>query len=163
MLALVPLDPRVAFLCLCALLLVAAAPLAYGWARVLPEDAPPLAPVERDTSQPGRFVHSDEPGARPSAFAVLLLGFVTASYVVELPGIPRDAFLRYLEGLVPETQVHWVAIAIGGLFVFVPGAAACYAVLRPGPLRVPLIAGGVFVLLLWLAHPYLFASLVGSP
>jgi hypothetical protein len=60
--------------------------------------------------------------------------------------IPRDAF-------------DWIEFALIWFFVTVPGFAAAYSLVRPNFLRVPLIAAGVLVPLLWLLAPPLRAAL----
>ena|SRR2546421_10149211 len=99
MLAALVLDHRLAFLFLAVLNLGAAAPLALGWARVLPEEPPPFGKAEDSlrrtrTSPPAAALTSKN----RDLFAILLLLCVTVSYACQLPGIPHGLGWFYPRG-----------------------------------------------------------------
>src|SRR6266436_598884 len=92
MFAALVLDHRLAFLFLAALNLGTAVPLAFGWARVLPEEPPPFATAEdslrrRRNEPPLKKLMSE----RRDPFAIVLLLCVTVSYACQLPGVPLIA------------------------------------------------------------------------
>jgi len=158
MLAALVLDHRLAFLCLAVLNLGAAAPLALGWARVLPEEPPPFGNAEdslRRTSPPAAALTSK----RRDPFAILLLLCVTVSYASQLPGIPHGLG----DGSIPPVVAHptggWIEFGAIWFLVLIPGFASVYSLLRPNFLRVPLIAAGMLILLLWLLAAPLHAAL----
>jgi len=154
------LDHRLAFLFLAALNLGTAVPLAFGWARVLPEEPPPFG--TSDDSQRGR---RNEPPSkktmneRRDPFAIVLLVCVTISYAGQLPGVPRDVGFGPIPTVIPDSTSAWMEFAAIWFLVLIPGFAAAYAILRPNFLRVPLIAAGFLVLLLWLLAAPLRATL----
>jgi hypothetical protein len=157
------LDHRVAFLLLCALVVGAAVPLAMAWARVLPEDAPPFARKEDSQSETKEEPPSEEGrGKKRDPFAIVLLVFVTLSYALRFPGFPVDAVLHWLSTRMPAAWWDWSLLAGRAFFVVTPGLAACYSAVQPNYLRVPLIAAGILVLLLWLLRPMLFAAMITS-
>jgi len=163
MFAAIILDHRLAFVFLCALVVGAAVPLAMAWARVLPEDAPPLAlkkdfPDGAKEEQPGE----EERSRNRDPFAIVLLVFVTLSYALRLPGFPVGAALHWLSTRLPEALPDWGLLAGRAFFVVTPGLAACYSAVQPNFLRIPLIAAGILVLLLWLLQPILFAAMITS-
>ena len=154
------LDHRLAFLFLAALNLGTAVPLAFGWARVLPEEPPPFGTSE--DSLRGR--RNEPPAKKPMSerrdpFAIVLLLCVTVSYACQLPGIPRDVGFGSIPTVIPQSGDAWIEFAAIWLLVLVPGFAAAYSILRPNFLRVPLIAAGFLVLLLWLLAAPLRAAL----
>jgi hypothetical protein len=154
------LDHRLAFVFLCALVVGAAAPLAIAWARVVPEEAPPFARKEDSPRGAKEELPGEEGRSRNrDPFAVVLLVFVTLSYALRFPGFPLAAVLRWLSTRVPEAWWDWGLLAGRAFFVVTPGLAACYSAVQPNSLRVPLIAGGILVLLLWLLQPMLFAAM----
>jgi hypothetical protein len=163
MFAAMVLDPRLAFVFLCVLIVGAAVPLAMGWVHVLPEDEPPLA--RPDVSSQGRKneVSAEKVQTRKhDPFAIVLLAIVTFSYVLQFPGLRGDAALRWLATGMPETWLSWILLAGRAFFVVTPGLAACYSVVRPNSLRASLISSGILVLLLWLLQPMLFAAMTAS-
>jgi hypothetical protein len=163
MFAVIVLDHRLAFVFLCALVLGAAVPLAMAWARALPEDAPAFASPK--VSSRGSKEELPAEGAeaeKNDPFAMVLLVIVTLSYVLQFPGLPADAALHWLSTLMPETWLNCGLLAGRAFFVVTPGLAACYSVVRPHSLRVPLIGAGILVLLLWVLKPILLAAMTTS-
>ncbi len=161
MIAALHLDPRLAFLILCTLLIAAAIPIAIAWARVLPEDLPPFR--FHRSSKSGTFDNTssrEERNPRRDPFAIALLLGVTFSYALQLPGLPKDLRLEYLPPTIPHDTLGWIGFALVWFFLAIPGFAAAYAILRPNFLRVLLIAAGVLVLLLWLLSAPLRAALI---
>jgi hypothetical protein len=160
----VPLiDHRLAFVLFCALLLGAAIPIAFAWTRVFPEEDSPFR-FER-TSKPG--TPRIAPGRTErhllrDPYAVVLLIYVTLSYLSKFPGLPREAVLARLAAHVPEVWVKWFLLFVGGILFIVPGVAAGYSLLRPNPLGLPLTAAGILVLLLWLLAPWLHTAFIAS-
>lgn len=140
------IDHRLALVLLSALMLAAAAPLAAAWVRLLPADREPF---DSPRASEGR--------APSDAFAVILLCFTTLSYLLRLPGVPLEKARPWLEARFLAPWPEYLFLSITFLLVFAPAFAACYSLLRPNPLRAPLIWAGVLVLLFWLASPYLFA------
>jgi hypothetical protein len=160
MFAAMVLDHRLAFVFLCMLVVGAAVPLAMAWARVLPEDTPPLASKEWSSRSAEDKVTGEEARTKNrDPFAMVLLVFVTLSYALRFPGFPVDATLHWLSTLMPETWLNWSLLAGRAFIVVTPGLAACYSAVQPNSLRVPLIAGGILILLLWLLQPMLFAAM----
>jgi len=158
MLAALVLDHRLAFLCLAVLNLGAAAPLALGWARVLPEEPPPFGNAEdslRRTSPPPAALTSK----RRDPFAILLLLCVTVSYASQLPGIPHGLGGGSIPAVVAHPTGGWIEFGAIWFLVLIPGFASVYSLLRPNFLRVPLIAAGMLILLLWLLAAPLHAAL----
>ena len=158
MLAALVLNHRLAFLCLAVLNLGAAAPLALGWARVLPEEPPPFGNAEdslRRTSPPAAALTSK----RRDPFAILLLLCVTVSYASQLPGIPHGLGGGSIPAVVAHPTGGWIEFAAMWFLVLIPGFASVYSLLRPNFLRVPLIAAGMLILLLWLLAAPLHAAL----
>ncbi len=163
MFAVIVLDHRLAFVFLCALVVGAAVPLAMAWARVLPEDAPPFASPR--VSSRGSKEELPAEGAeteKNDPFAMVLLVIVTLSYVLQFPGLPGEAALHWLSTLMPEIWLKCGLLAGRAFFVVTPGLAACYSVVRPHSLRVPLIGAGILVLLLWILEPILLAAVTAS-
>jgi hypothetical protein len=160
MFAAMVLDPRLAFVFLCMLVVGAAVPLAVGWARVLPEDEPPFASPEGSSQGSRNEVSTEKTKTRKhNTFAIVLLAIVTFSYVLQFPGLREDAALHWLAARMPETWLIWMLLAGRAFFVVTPGLAACYSVVQPNSLRGPLISSGILVLLLWLLQPMLFAAM----
>ena len=89
MLAALLLDHRFAFLLLAALHLGAAIPLAFGWVRLLPAEAPPFQIDRAPARRRSIYAHSSEDEEPPrDPLAMVLLICVTVSYAVQLPGLP---------------------------------------------------------------------------
>ncbi len=150
------LDYRLAFLFLAALSLGTAVPLAFGWARVLPEEPLPFGNAEdsfrRTRNSPAAPVLRSK---KRDPFAIVLLLCVTVSYACQLPGVPRGMGFGSIPMMIPHSTSGWIEFASIWFLVLIPGFAAAYSFLRPNFLRVPLIAAGFLVLLLWLlAAPF---------
>jgi len=149
MLAALVLDQRLALLFLAVLNLGAAASLALGWARVLPEEPPPFGNAEDSlrrtrTSPPLAALTSK----RRDPFAILLLLCVTVSYACQLPGIPHGMGCGSIATVVAHPTGGWIEFAAIWFLVLIPGFASVYSLLRPNFLRVPLIVAGMLILLL---------------
>jgi len=160
MLAALLLDHRLAFLFLAALHLSTAVPLAFGWVRLLPEEAPPFQIHRPPSRRWSIYAHSSEDEENPrDPLAMILLICVTASYAVQLPGLPRSLAFGSIPTVIPQDASEWARFVVTWFLVVVPGFAAVYSLLRPNFLRVPLIAAGVLILLLWLLSAPLRAAL----
>jgi len=158
MLAIALIDHRLALLALAALLIAAAAPLAYAWARLLPEEPPPFE-VRAAGLPPEDFISNGKSPVKKDLWAVFLLACVTLSYLLRFPGLPLAAGLQWLSTLLPADYFTWAVLGARWFFIAVPGLAAAYSALRPNPMRVALIAGGLLVLALWLVSPMLRAAI----
>ncbi len=157
------LDPRLAFLLLCILLIAAAIPIAFAWARVLPEEQPPFRfhrSSERVTAE--LTPAPEQPNSRRNPFAVVLLVCVSLSYLWQLPGLPRDFVLLHMAPYVPEPWLQGFFLFTKGFLVVMPGAGAVYSIFRRNQIRAPLIAAGILVPLIWLVLPWLRAALAAS-
>ena len=154
MLAIVLMDHRLALAALTALLILAAAPLAYAWARLLPEERPPFE-VARAGTAPEELAPSEKTAPKKDRFAVLLLFCVTLSYLLRFPGVPLSLALQWLSTWIPANDLYWLVMGARAFFVVVPGLTAIYSALRPNPVRLPLSLGSVLVLALWLLSPLL--------
>jgi len=155
------MDHRLAFVALVALLIGAGTPLAFAWARLLPEDAPPF-PIE-----PGSFpsVDHEPPETNPSGrkdylIAAPLLLCLTIAFVFRVPGFPSSTVLAWIGRTIPTVGELWSAIVIPVLTALVAIGAGVFGALRPGPLRIPLIAAAALTLLLWFAAPLLQAAML---
>ena len=126
MFAIILIDHRLALLALAALLIAAAAPLAYAWASLLPEEPPPFEVPAVSPPAEGVASTAKSP-VKKDRFAVFLLVCVTLSYLLRFPGLP---FGRW-----PAVAVH---VAADRLFYW--GCARSALVLR----RRAGIGGGVF-------------------
>jgi hypothetical protein len=153
------IDHRLAFLALAALLIAAGIPLAYAWARLLPDDPSPF-PIE-----PGSFPSIDEESPRQAPvvrerdiISISLLVCVTLAYLVRFPGFPSGTLLRWLGDFASGTTQSWVILSVEIFLIAAAVAALVYAALRPGPLRVPLAAAATLVLILWFLAPFLNAA-----
>ena len=163
MFALLLLDHRLAFLFLALLLLGAAIPIAIAWARLLPEDPPPFDSKRGSARETESIsIYMPEGFVPRDPFAVFLLVCVTLSYILQFPGLPGEAVIRWLATVVPNEVLSWILLAGRAFFVVTPGLAACYSALRQNPLRAPLIAAGILVLLLWLLVPLLHAAFLAG-
>ena len=160
MFAALVLDHRLAFLFLAALSLGAAVPLAFGWARVLPEEPPPFGNAGDSLRRTKYKPLADElRSKRREPFAMVLLLFVTVSYACQFPGVPRDQGFGSIPVAIPHSTTGRIEFATSWFLLLIPGFAAAYSVLRPNFLRVPLIAAGSLALLLWLLAAPLRAAL----
>jgi hypothetical protein len=161
MFALLFIDHRLAFLALAALLIAAAIPLAFAWARLLPEEPPPF-PI-----QPGSFPTIDQGPQQPArkrdlVVSIALLVCLTLAYLIRFPGFPSAVLLRWLNALVSAPVEYWTVFAARTYVIASSGAACVYAALRSGPLRIPLAAAAALVLLLWFLGPVLQVALLSS-
>ena len=161
MFAIVLIDHRLALAALAALLIAAAAPLAYAWAKLLPEEPPPFE-VPAVSPPVEDLASSRKSAAKRDPFAVFLLVCVTLSYVLRFPGLPLAAALQRLSTLLPADYLNWTVVGGRWFFVVVPVVAAAYSALRPNPMRSALIVGGLLVLALWLVSPMLRATIAGG-
>jgi hypothetical protein len=161
-------DPRLAFLLLCILLIAAAIPIAFAWARVLPEEQPPFRFHRSSERATGDLTPAPEQAdSRRDPFAVGLLVCVSLSYLWQLPGLPRDFVLLRIVHYVPEPWLQGLVLFrlvlfIKGFLVVMPGAGAVYSIFRRNQIRAPLIAAGILVPLIWLVLPWLRAALAAS-
>jgi hypothetical protein len=157
------LDPRLAFLLLCILLIAAAIPIAFAWARLLPEEQAPFRFHRSSERATGDLTPAPEQAdSRRDPFAVVLLVCVSLSYLWQLPGLPRDFVLLRMAPYVPEPWLNGLVLFIKGFLVVMPGAGAVYSIFRRNQIRAPLIAAGILVPLIWLALPWLRAALAAS-
>jgi hypothetical protein len=160
MLAALLLDYRLAFLLLAALYLGTAVPLAFGWVRLFPEEAPPFQIHRPPTRHWSIYAHSSEDEENPrDPLAMVLLICVTVSYAVQFPGLLRSLALGSIPTVLLQDASGWARFALTWFLVVVPGFAAVYSLLRPNFLRIPLIATGILILLLWLVAAPLRAAL----
>jgi hypothetical protein len=157
------INHRLAFFALAALFIAAGVPLAYAWARLLPDDPPPF-PIE-----PGSFPTIDEElpqealsRTKRDLVAIPLLVCVTLAYLIRFPGFPNAVVFRWLNSTVSPAGTAWIIIATRILLITACIAATVYAALRNGPLRIPLAAAATLVLILWLLSPLLTAALLSS-
>ena len=146
-------DHRLALLFLSVLILAAGAPLAFAWARVLPRERAAL-------SWPGEIDLTRAQDERRAAFPIVMLCFTTLSYIARLPGVPAQDALSRLDAQFLPPWPEYISLAVMSAFVLLPAATAGYSLLRRNFLRVPLIAAGGLVLILWLAYPYLMTSML---
>jgi hypothetical protein len=145
------LDHRLALVLYLLLLLAAAWPVAMAWLRVLPADRDPFAAPD-DT--PNR--------EEQDAFAIFLLVNISLSLLLRIPGVNSGALARHLAKWLATDWANHVVMVGFIWFGFIPGLAAAYALIRPNPLRWPLVVGGVLTLGLWLAAPFLLAAIGGA-
>lgn len=157
------MDHRLAFVALVALLIGAGTPLAFAWARLLPEDAPPF-PIE-----PGSFpiVDHEVPQFQPSRnkeswIATPLLLCLTIAFVFRVPGFPNEAVLAWVGKTIPAATTHWSVIAVQLIVALITVGAIVFGALRPGPLRIPFIAAGTMTLILWFTAPLLQAAMLAG-
>lgn len=150
------LDPWLAFVLLSALLIGAAIPLAIAWAKLLPEEEPPFSSfraLETDGSAKANPVGRSDSTRDP--FAVVLLIFVTLSYISQFPGVPYDFLLLRTSAFIHEPWFQGALLFCHGFFIAIPVIAAWYSLFRRHAIRLPLIFAGILVPLLWLAVPWL--------
>jgi len=157
------MDHRVAFIALVALLIGAGVPLAYAWARLLPEDPPPF-PIE-----PGSFPSVDHEAPREQLgrtkdvlLAAPLLFCLTFAFAFRVPGFPSGAVLAWIGRVIPETSGQWNAIAAHVIVALLAVGAGAFGALRPGPLRIPFIAAGALTLILWFLGPVLQTAMLNA-
>jgi hypothetical protein len=157
------MDHRLAFVALVALLIGAGTPLAFAWARLLPEDAPPF-PIE-----PGSFpsVDHETPEEKPSRkkdylIAAPLLLCLTIAFVFRVPGFPGTTVLGWFGGTLPGLDAHSSTIVVHVIVALIAVGVTVFGALRPGPLRIPLIACGALILLLWFVAPLLQTAMLNG-
>jgi hypothetical protein len=155
-------NQRAAFVVLIVLVVGAGIPLAFAWARILPEDAPPFK------IEPGSFPSVDlEPTAparnpKRDPLSIALLLCVTITYLVRFPGMPVAAVLHWLDGSTSGATVSSLLIATRVVLLVGTGLAACIAAVRSTRLRAPLIAAAGLTLLLWLLGPILQIAMLST-
>lgn len=154
---------RAAFVALAALVVGAAIPLAYAWARVLPEDAPPFQ------IEPGSFPSVDmeppDPPAKSRSIDLLSLALllcVTLTYLVRFPGIPLASISHWIQSAFPGAIGTWLLVGSRDFLVIGTGLAACVATVRPGPMRLPLVVAAALALTMWLLVPILQSAMLSS-
>ena len=158
------MDHRLAFAGLVALLIATGTPLAFAWARLLPEDAPPF-PIE-----PGSFPSVDHEirHVQPSrnldyVVGAPLLLCATIAFVFRVPGFPSGTVLAWFGNTIPGLDAYWSVIGVRVIVTLVAVAIGVFGALRPGPLRIPLIIAGALILVLWFIGPLLeTATLSGT-
>jgi hypothetical protein len=153
------IHQRAAFVALIALVVATSIPLAFAWARILPEDAPPFK------IEPGSFPLVDTEPSTPSAkrgrdaISLALLLCVTTAYLVRFPGMPVALPLHCLASTFSATLTTGIVTGIRFALLVGTSLAACIAAVRPGRMRAPLIAAAGLVLLLWLLGPILQSAM----
>jgi hypothetical protein len=155
---------RAAFVALIALVVGAGIPLAYAWARVLPEDAPPFK------IEPGSFPSVDlEPApaeppknSRRDLISLALLLCITLTYLARFPGMPLAALIHGLQSALSTATANGIVSAVHIFLLTGTGLAACVAAVRPGRMRVPLICAASLALILWLLGPILQSAMVAG-
>lgn len=157
-------DHRSAFFALAALVVAAAIPLAFAWARILPEDRPPFE-IEPPSYPSVELEPPPEPSpdSKRAWVAIVLLVGVTVGYILEFPGFPRDALLRWLASMFSASAGPWIAFGANTLLIVTAGGAIGYAILNPGPLRFPFATAAALVLILWVLAPLLRIALLSTP
>ena len=158
------MDHRLAFAMLVALLIAAGTPLAFAWARLIPEDAAPF-PIE-----PGSFPSVDHEAPPPEApsrkkdylIAAPLLLCLTIAFVFRVPGFPGSTVLGWIGGTIPGLDAHLSAIVIHVIVALIAVGLAVFGALRPGALRIPLIACAALILVLWFVGPLLQAAMLNG-
>jgi hypothetical protein len=163
MYAAILLDPRLAFVLLCALLLAAAAPLAIAWARLLPEE-PPSFRIHRALTYRvyGPAYNRESHNPPRDYFAVFLLFLVTLSFLCQVPGFPHEFVSFRSATFIPEPWLHGLILFCRGFLVVIPVLAAGYSLFRATEIRMHLIISGILVPLLWIVVPWLRAALLAS-
>jgi hypothetical protein len=157
------IDHRVAFLALAALVVAAGIPLAFAWARVMPEDRPPFQiepPSYPSVEMEPAHVPLRNPTRNP--IAIVLLVCVTIAYLVQFPGVPREAIVAWLNSSFAESSVVWVIVGVKVLVIMAGGSTVYYGIVKPGPLRWPLISAGALILIQWLVAALLRVALLAS-
>jgi hypothetical protein len=155
-----PTHPHAAFLFLIAIVVAAGIPLAFAWARILPEDAPPFQ------IEPGSFPSVDiEPAPPPEkrkldTTSLLLLLCVTLTYLLRFPSMPIGQVLGWLTKTFSAPTASSIASTIRVILLLGTALAACLAALRPNRLRTPLIAAAGLALFLWLVAPILQSAII---
>ena len=163
LLAVLLINHRLAFLALTALLLGAAIPLAFAWARVIPDDR---TPFQIDPPRSGRRRDAIFPpplSSNRDTLVIVPILFVTLAYIVQFPGFPRQAALQWLGQAFSAFAPFWMSLGARVLAGVVTVGVASHALSKPDPLRIPLGVGAVLVLLLWLTGSFLRTALLFGP
>jgi hypothetical protein len=157
------MDHRLAFVTLIAVLIGAGTPLAFAWARLLPEDAPPFR------VEPGSFPSVDheappEESARTKDYLVAgpIVLCLTMAFIFRVPGFPSGTVLAWVGTSIPAVTEHWSVIAFQVLIALIAVGTIVLGALRAGPLRIPLIAAGILTLTLWFLAPVLQAAMLNG-
>ena len=126
---------------------------------MLPRDPEPFAaPREKEKISSGTQWKQN----RRDPLAAVLLVFVTLSYALQFPGVPQNIVTAWLSKVIPTGAIDGSAFALHWFFILIPGAAAVHALFTRNALRIPLVAAGLMVLLVWLLAPGLYAALLAS-
>ena len=145
------MDARLALVLFVLLMLGAAGSTVVGWLALLPAEREPFAvPGEARIKKPR------------DAFAIFLLVNLSLAVLLRLPGFNGTPLSFYLASIIPPDWADHALMIWFIWFGFISGLAAIYAAVRANPIRVPLIVGGVFTLVLWLAGPLLLAAIAGA-
>jgi hypothetical protein len=157
------MDHRLAFATLIALLIGAGTPLAFAWARLLPEDAPAFR------VEPGSFpsVDHEAPHEEPSRTKEYLIAgplvlCLTIAFIFRVPGFPSGTVLAWIGTTVPAVTAHWSVIAVQVLIALIAVGTIVLGAMRAGPLRIPLIAAGALTLALWFLEPLIQAAMLNG-
>jgi hypothetical protein len=146
----VAMDPRLALVLFFLLLLAAAAPIVVGWLALLPSEREPFAvPGEARVKKPR------------DAFAIFLLVNISLSLVLRVPGFDGTPLSFYIAKIIPPDWADHALMIAFIWFAVIPGLAVAYSAVRKNLIRMPLIVGGVLMLILWLAGPWLLATIAG--
>ena len=145
------MDARLALVLFGLLMLGAAGSIVVGWLALLPAEREPFAvPGEARIKKPR------------DAFAIFLLVNLSLAVLLRLPGFNGTRLSFYLASIIPPDWADHALMIWFIWFGFISGLAAIYAAVRANPIRVPLIVGGVFTLILWLVGPLLLAAIAGA-
>ena len=157
------MDHRLAFSTLIVLLIATGTPLAFAWARLLPEDAPPFR------VEPGSFPSVDHEapqeestGTKDYLIAGPLVLCLTIAFIFRVPGFPSTTVLAWIGTTIPAVTEHWSVIAVQVLIALIAVGTIVLGALRAGPLRIPLIAAGTLTLALWFLAPLLQAAMLNG-
>src|SRR5258706_16231900 len=102
MFAVLVLDHRLAFLFLAVLNLGAAVPLAFGWARVLPEEPLPFGNAYHSFGRIRNIPPPDVLRSRSRVpLAIVFLLCVTLSYACQFPGVLGDLGFVPIPSVIP--------------------------------------------------------------
>ena len=144
------MDARLALMLFVLLLLAAAGPIVVSWLLILPSEREPFAK------------HGDAPPKKArDPFAIFLLANISVSLLLRIPGIEGAVHSVNLAKWLPGEYANQAVMIAFIWFGFVPGLAAAYSAVRANPIRLPLLAGGVLTLVLWLAGPWLQPQIAG--
>jgi hypothetical protein len=161
------LDPMLALVALSALIIGAAIPLAIAWVRILPEEAPPFDIARPDSLHTQKkmsygFDYVPQlPVLKRSRFSIVLLAGLSVCFAFQLPGIPPYLGLHSVSAANLLHSKSWVEILPAAFFLVVPLFAVTHSFLKPNLLSIPLIAGAVLVLLLWVLSTPLYTAFTG--